>query len=91
MEGEEHDKIVEQILKGVPKSTSKIERTRLIKARLRWLGDEIGEPIMIEEGRMPDHYVRVGVPVESSLKFLKSETISVAMTPEAGKIILSRC
>jgi hypothetical protein len=91
MEGEEHDKIVGQILKSVPNSTSTIERTRLIKARLRWLGDEIGEPILIKEERMPDHYVVVEVTVASSLKFLKHETVPVAMTPKAAEIILARC
>jgi hypothetical protein len=90
MEKAEHDKIVEQILKGVPPSTSKIERTRLIKARLRWLGDEIGEPILMAEGYFPDHYVVVEVPVASSLKFLKSETIPVAMTPAAGEMLAAR-
>jgi hypothetical protein len=91
MEGEEHDKIVDQILKGVPASTSTIERTRLIKARLRWLGDEIGEPILLAEGHVPEHYVVVEVPVASSLKFLKDETVPVAMTPKAAEIILARC
>ena len=91
MDRAEHDKIVEQIMKGVPSSTSTIERTKLIKARLQWLGDEIGEPILMAEGHIPDHYVVVEVPVASSLKFLKAEAIPVAMTLKAAEIILSRC
>jgi hypothetical protein len=31
------------------------------------------------------------VTVASSLKFLKDETIPVAMTPKAAEIILARC
>jgi hypothetical protein len=90
MESAEHEKIVAHILKGVPASTSTIERTRLIKTRLRWLGDEIGEPILMAEGHIPDHYVLVDVPVASSLKFFRDETIPVAMTPKAAEIILAR-
>lgn len=90
MEGREHDKIVEQILKSVPQSTSTIERTRLIKARLRYLGDELGEPLLLAEGHIPDHYVRVEIPVASSLKFIKKEALEVAMTPRAAESLLAR-
>jgi hypothetical protein len=90
MESEEHDKIVAHILQGIPASTSTIERTRHIKARLRGLGDEIGEPILLDQDQLPEHYIRVEVPIVSSLKFLKQDKIPVAMTPAAGKIILAR-
>ena len=91
MEEAEKKKIVAHILKGVSASTSKIEWTRLIKARLRCLGDKIGEPILVAEDHIPDHYVVVDLPVESPLESLKSRKMSVAMTPEAAEIILARC
>lgn len=82
---EQERRIVREILSGVQDSFYAPDRTRHLKARLRWLGDEIGEPILMEEDHMPEHYVRVAVPVRGL-----AEPVAVAMTPRAAAAILAR-
>lgn len=90
MDASERAAIVREILRGVPASTSVPDRVRLLKARLRTLGDEIGEPLLADGGDAPDHYVTVEVPMRSSLHFLRHETLEVSMTRAAADALLRR-
>jgi len=75
MEMTEIKRLSSIILKGVPESSP--HTTRLLKARLKSLGDEIGEPILIEDPGTPRHHVRV-----------RLHGTTAAMTPRAASIIL---
>lgn len=90
MDEDQERSIIHAILRGVPSCTAAPERMRLLKARLRGLGDKIGEPILADPKDIPAHYVVVNLPVQSSLSFLPSQTLSVAMTPRAAEAILAR-
>lgn len=82
MDAEQKRLIAQEILRGVP-SSGKLDGERLFRARLRGLGDEIGELILSDEKDAPAHYVRVEVP-------LLGEAVTVAMAPRAAEAILNR-
>lgn len=90
MEEDQEGSLVRAILRGVSPCTAIPDRIRLLKARLRGLGDEIGEPILADPNEVPAHYVVLELPVQSSLPFLPRSTMTVAMTPRAAEAILAR-
>lgn len=90
MEEDQESAIVREILRGVQGSASSPDRMRLLRARLRGLGDEIGEPILAEPKEVPAHYVTVEVPVGGVPGLSVPQTLVVAMTPRAAERILAR-
>lgn len=55
---------------------------RLLRNRLRGIGDEIGEPIIPDEGDIPSNFLRVSLPHAGS-------TMCVAMPRTAVEKILA--
>lgn len=55
---------------------------RLLRNRLRGIGDEIGEPIIPDEGEIPKNFLRFSLPLVGS-------TMQVAMPPSAVEKILA--
>lgn len=75
--------IAREIMKGVPKGLPPAAAERVLRSRLRSLGDQIGEPILSDPSEAPAHYVVVELP-EGTVP------ASVATTPRAAERLLGR-
>lgn len=79
--------IAREILRDMSGFSSSTDRMRLLRARLRCLGDAIGEPILADENNeAPGHYIRVEIPIEGS----PGGVLTVAMTPRAAETLMKR-
>lgn len=56
---------------------------RIVRSRLRQIGDEIGEPIVPDDGSIPSNFVRVSLLSDGG-------TLNIAMPPSALEKILAR-
>lgn len=74
-------KLVRKFLAGSSASVP----TRVLRNRLRQIGDEIGEPIIPDEGEIPQNFVRVSVVLPS----VRGGPLKVAMSRAAADTILS--
>ena len=75
--------IAAEVMRGVPQNLPPPAAERALRARIRSLGDQLGEPILSSPDESPAHYVVVELPPGSVPS-------AVAMTPRAAERILGR-
>lgn len=74
------------IVSGMKRSGKSTRTNRGLLGYIRLLGDEIGEPILVDDGSLPTNYVKVSLP--SGNKNLKP--IELAMSVRAAESLLAR-